>query len=135
MNGGPIDWRELFTSPAGRCSRARFWIAASALFLLLAIYEAISNGTLKLLTFWFVYPVLLASGACVVSKRLHDRGRSGWWAALVLLAVMMIWRAPSGGRFILALPVMIWSVVELGLLPGEQGANRFGPSPLAAVAI
>jgi uncharacterized membrane protein YhaH (DUF805 family) len=135
MNGGPIDWRELFTSPAGRCSRARFWIATSALFLLLFIYEAINGPPLKLLTFWFVYPLLLASGACVVSKRLHDRGRSGWWAALVLLAVMLIWRTPNGGRFLLALPVMIWSLVELGLLPGEQGANRFGPSPLTAAAI
>ena len=135
MNGGPIDWRELFTSPAGRCSRARFWIATAALLSLLIIYEAIATPTLKLLSFWFVYPLLLASGACVVAKRLHDRGRSGWWAALVLVAVMLIWRTPTGGRFLLALPVMIWSLVELGLLPGEQGANRFGPSPLAPAAI
>jgi uncharacterized membrane protein YhaH (DUF805 family) len=134
MNGSPIDWRELFASPAGRCSRARFWIAAAVLFLVLVLYEAIATPTLKLLSFWFVYPALLASGACVISKRLHDRGRSGWWAALVLLAVMLIWRTPNGGRMLLALPVMIWSLVELGLLPGEQGANRFGPSPLAAVA-
>jgi uncharacterized membrane protein YhaH (DUF805 family) len=121
----------LFVSAAGRCSRSRFWIAASALILLLVIYEAVANPTLKLLTFWFVYPVMLASGACIVSKRLHDRGRSGWWAALVLLAMMLIWRTPEGGRLLLALPVLIWSTVELGLLPGEQGANRFGPSPLA----
>ena len=133
MNGGLEGWRELFGSPVGRCSRARFWVAASALMSLLILYDVVTTPTLKLLTFWFAYPALLASGACVVSKRLHDRGRSGWWAALVLLAMILIWRTPEGGRFILALPVMVWSVVELGLLTGEQGANRFGPSPLAQV--
>ena len=116
MNEGPIDWRELFASPVGRCPRARFWLAAGALFILAAIYEAIADPTIKLLTFWFVYPALLASAACVVSKRLHDRGRSGWWAALVLLGVMLVWREPDGARFLLAAPVMVWSVVELALV-------------------
>ena len=130
MNGGSTGWRELFGSPAGRCSRSKFWIATSVLMSLLIFYDVITNETLKLLTFWFAYPALLASGTCVISKRLHDRGRSGWWAALVLVAMTLIWRTPEGGRFLLALPVMVWSLVELGLLPGEQGANRFGPSPL-----
>jgi uncharacterized membrane protein YhaH (DUF805 family) len=134
MNGGPIDWRDLFASPAGRCSRARFWAAAAALLIVSAVYEAVAGPTMKLLTFWFVYPLLIAAGACVLSKRLHDRGRSGWWAAMVLLAIILIWRAPNGARILLALPVLIWSVVELGLLPGEQGANRFGPSPLAVAS-
>ena len=132
MNGGPIDWRELFASPAGRCPRGRFWFAAVALLLAAAIYEALVGPTLKLVTFWIVYPALLASGACVVSKRLHDRGLTGWWAALVLLAVALIWRAPSGVSVLVSLPVLVWSTVELGLMAGEQGANRFGPSPVAA---
>ena len=131
MNGGLIDWRELFLSPHGRTPRAPFWIAAAALFIVSAIYEAVAGSTLRLLTFWIVYPALLASAACVLSKRLHDRGRSGWWAALVLLAFVMIWPTPRGATAVIALPVMVWAVVELAVLPGEQGANRFGPSPLA----
>ncbi len=131
MNGGLIDWRELFLSPGGRAPRAPFWMAAIALFIVSAIYEAVTGPTLHLLTFWFVYPALLASGACVVSKRLHDRGRSGWWAALVLLALVMVWPSPRGAIAVLALPVIVWAVVELIVLPGEQGANRYGPSPLA----
>ncbi|HEY1414780.1 MAG TPA: DUF805 domain-containing protein [Caulobacteraceae bacterium] len=134
MNGGPIDWRVLFASPVGRCSRGRFWFAASALFILAILYEAVAQSSVKLLTFWFVYPALLASTACVVSKRLHDRGRSGWWAALVLFGIILIWRAPSAARLILALPIILWSVVELALLAGEQGANRFGPNPAVAPA-
>jgi len=133
MNGGLIDWRALFLSPSGRAPRAPFWIAAIGLFILSAIYEAVAGPTLRLLTFWFVYPALLASGACVISKRLHDRGRSGWWAAVVLLALMMIWPTARGATAVLALPVIVWAVVELVVLAGEQGANRFGPSPLAQV--
>jgi len=127
----PIDWRILFASPAGRAARAPTWIAVAALFIVSVVYEAVAGPTFKLLTFWFVYPGLLASSACVLSKRLHDRGRSGWWAALVLLALALVWPEFRGGWAVLATPVMIWAVVELGLLPGEQGANRFGPSPLA----
>lgn len=131
MTGEPLDWRALFASPEGRCARGRFWFAVAGLFILGAVYEAVVGPTVKLITFWFVYPALLASAACVTAKRLHDRGRSGWWAALVLLGVALLWRAPSAARLLLATPIMIWSVVELGLMPGEQGANRFGPSPSA----
>jgi uncharacterized membrane protein YhaH (DUF805 family) len=131
VNGAPIDWRDLFIAPGGRSPRASFWIAAATLFAVSAVYETVAGPALKFLTFWFMYPALLASGACVVSKRLHDRGRSGWWAALVLFAVILIWPTPYGAKALLALPVIIWSIVELGLLPGEQGSNRYGPSPLA----
>ncbi len=61
-----------------------------------AIYEAWVGATLHWLTGWFVYPALLYSGACVLSKRLHDRGRSGWWAALVLFALVAVWPTPHG---------------------------------------
>jgi uncharacterized membrane protein YhaH (DUF805 family) len=104
-------------------------LAAGALFILAVLYEAVSDETVKLATFWFVYPALLASSACVVAKRLHDRGKSGWWAALVLVGVSLVWRAPDAARLLLAFPILVWSAVELVLLPGEEGANRFGPFP------
>ena len=131
MNGGLIDWRNLFLSAGGRNSRTPFWIGVTALLAFSTIYEAASGSALRLLTFWFVYPTLIASAACVLSKRLHDRGRSGWWAALVLLAWIMIWPSEHGAQSVIALPVIIWALVELGVLSGEQGENRFGPSPLA----
>jgi len=132
MNGGVIDWRELFWSAAGRIPRGAFLIGVGILFLISALYEALASPVIKVITFWFMYPALLWSAACVVSKRLHDRGRSGWWAALVLLAFALVWPNTHGVWTVLAVPVLIWSVVELAVLSGEQGANRFGPSPHAA---
>ncbi|MHB8530011.1 MAG: DUF805 domain-containing protein [Caulobacteraceae bacterium] len=129
MHTGAIDWRELFASASGRASRAPFWIALALIFAIAVAYEAVAGPTLRLLTFWFIYPVLLASAACVLSKRLHDRGRSGWWAALILFVAAMNWPEPRGARAVLAFPVLAWALVELGLLAGEAGANRFGPNP------
>ncbi len=132
MQGSLIEWRNLFLSAAGRLPRATFWIGVAALFAVSALYEAVAGITLRLLTFWFVYPALLGAAACVLSKRLHDRGRSGWWAALVLLAWVMVWPNDQGARGVVAWPVIIWAVVELGVLAGEQGTNRYGPSPMLA---
>ena len=134
MNG-QIDWAELFLSSTGRLARAPFLIAAAVLFGLAVVYDSVAGATVQLLTGWVVYPALLFSGACVLSKRLHDRGRSGWWAALVLVSVVAIWPAPERPLDFLFSLVVAWGIVELGVMPGEQGANRFGPNPLkAAVA-
>ena len=128
MNG-QMDWSELFFSGAGRASRGPSLIAAALLLAIAVLYEAIVGATLHWLTGWIVYPALFFSGACVLSKRLHDRGRSGWWAALILFAVVAVWPRPdSFFDFIFAL-VLIWASVELGAMPGETGSNRYGPNP------
>lgn len=136
MNGR-IDWSGLFFSAEGRASRTPFLIAAAILIVLTAIYESVVEPESMSLVHGFtglvVYPALFYSGACVLAKRLHDRGKSGWWAALILFAVVMVWPAPYGVLDFLGVLVLIWAVVELAVLPGEQGANRFGPNPTRAV--
>lgn len=128
--GGGIDWGELFFSGAGRISRAPFLIAAAILVTTAAVYEAVVGPTLHWITGWFVYPALFFCGACVLSKRLHDRGRSGWWAALILFAMVAVWPEPVGFFDFLFALVLVWATVELGMLPGEQGFNRYGANPL-----
>ena len=135
MNEALIDWRALFTTAKGRTSRAHAWIGIGILFALAVVYEAIAIGPLLLATAWLIYPMLLASATCILAKRLHDRGRSGWWAALVLLAFVMIWPTSHGASALLAAPVLFWAVIELGVMAGEPGANRFGLSPLAPVPL
>jgi uncharacterized membrane protein YhaH (DUF805 family) len=78
--------------------------------------EAMSNamsgmmlplGLVILLTLW---PSL-----AVYTKRWHDRNKSGWWSLILFV--------PLIGS--------IWMLVELGFLRGTEGANRFGPDPIA----
>lgn len=124
------DWGALFLTATGRLGRTPFLIGAAALIALAAIYEAIAGVTLHWLTGWLVYPALIYGGACVLSKRLHDRGKSGWWAAVILFALVAVWQPPMNPADVLLSVLLLWAVVELGVMPGEQGANRYGANPL-----
>jgi uncharacterized membrane protein YhaH (DUF805 family) len=131
------EWAELFLSSNGRLARTPFLIASGALLGFAVLYEAVTGvgRALNLLTGWLVYPVLLFSGACLLSKRLHDRGRSGWWSMLILIAVIAVWPRPDGFMDFVFSLVILWAIVELGVMGGEQGANRYGPNPLKTISI
>ncbi|PHY17458.1 DUF805 domain-containing protein [Caulobacter sp. BP25] len=129
------EWAELFLSSNGRLARTPFLIAAAILLGVAVLYEAIAGYTLHWLTGWVVYPALLFSGACVLSKRLHDRGRSGWWALLILVAFIAVWPQPEHFLDFMFCLVIAWAVVELGVMGGEQGANRYGANPLKTISI
>ncbi|HRD27546.1 MAG TPA: DUF805 domain-containing protein [Caulobacter sp.] len=132
---GQIDWVELFFSSTGRVARTPFLIAAAVLIAIALVYEASMGPTMHLLTGWFIYPGLLFSGACVLSKRLHDRGRSGWLAAIIILALIVVWPIPAGFLDFAFSVVIVWAAVELGVMAGEQGANRYGPNPVKTVTL
>jgi len=133
MNG-QTDWGVLFFNAQGRTARTPFLIAAAVLLGLAALYESVIGATVTLhwVTGWFVYPALFYCGACVLSKRLHDRGRSGWWAAVILFGTVAIWPQPVGFFDFLFGLVLVWAAVELGVMAGEAGTNRYGPNPLRA---
>ena len=132
--GGNLDFRELFLSGDGRIARTPFWLGAIVILVLLLLYESINSPTLHWVTGLFIYPLLIYPGVCVLSKRLHDRGRSGWWAALILFATVAVWPHPSSFFDFLFMVILIWAVVELGVMPGEAGANRYGPNPMRGAA-
>jgi len=62
--------------------------------------------------------VVLIPGIAVSIRRLHDLDRTGWWILLGFI--------PLIGWIIL----LIWYVTK-----GTDGPNRFGPDPLATLAI
>ena len=130
MNG-KIDWLEVFFSADGRMGRLPFLVACVVLIVPLSLYESVveGGGALHWATGVVVYPLLVFVAVCVLSKRLHDRGRSGWWSPLILLAFILVWPYPSSFWDVVGLLFLIWAGVELALMPGEQGANRFGPNP------
>jgi uncharacterized membrane protein YhaH (DUF805 family) len=124
-----IDWKNLFISAEGRLARTHFWVAASLLLGVLLIYEAMTGPVSRWIFGWMVYPILTFMGVCVLAKRFHDRGRSGWFAAPVVLAIVGLmgpWRAID----LVFLSIVVWGAVELAVMTGEQGANRFGVSPV-----
>lgn len=82
-----------------------------------------------------------------VTRRLHDRGKSGLWLFLFFgphaAVIALISQIPlSEQKLILlavilgsvvAAPFMLWGVVEIFCLSGRPGVNRYGPDPLADV--
>lgn len=75
-----MDWGKLFFSAHGRTGRKDFWIT----FLIL-----VGAG---LLIGWipFVGLVILYSGICIRSKRLHDMGRTGWLQLVPVLTYVAV---------------------------------------------
>ena len=124
--GGQVSWAEYLFSSAGRIGRRSFLVGALGLLALgLAIRSLTPSGLGW--TGWILNPPLLFCAACLVAKRLHDVGRTGWWGGVILLSVMILWGRPQGlGAFVSVL-VLTWAGVELLLLPGQPDFNRYGP--------
>lgn len=130
---GMIPLNELFWHSSHRVGRTAFVLGLGVLLVLLAGLDAWKAHGLPS---WLAVPMVLALGysaLCVLSLRLHDRGRSGWWSWIVLFLFSLGWplahdAAPdviSIGATILLLPVG----VDLALMPGQKGLNRHGPPP------
>jgi len=126
---GQTDWVELLMSSTGRIARVPFLIAGAGLIAITALYESVAGTALHLMTGWFVYPTILFAAACILSKRLHDRGRSGWWAAPILIGIIAILPSPTSFPDFLFGVLVFWATIELAVMPSEEGANRFGPNP------
>ena len=125
--GGQASLARLFFSSSGRMGRGPFLAATAVLLALFAAYDALARGWGRTATIGPVFLVLFFSAACVLSKRLHDRGRAGWWAGLILLGFMFVWPWPEGAAETLFLAGLVWAAVDLGAMPGRPGLNRYGP--------
>ena len=85
----------------------------------------------------------------VMTKRLHDRGKSIWWLVLYWL-VPLVWAwlprflgaavirspglLPAIMLFTVAIGILnLWVFVELFCLRGTHGANPYGPDPLSSL--
>ena len=82
----------------------------------LSIVDGILFGDAQVLGGIFSLAVLVPA-VCVAGRRLHDTGRSAWW--------LLICFVPVVGAL-----VLIWWFIQRG----EDGANEYGPDPLADAA-
>ena len=148
--------RSIFFGFSGRINRAKYWgysiLLTLILCLLLAALIAIgvsmhAANNVPLLIGLIVLGVAMSIGILVSQvaigvKRLHDRGKTGWWLFLYYfvpgaLQQPQAWdqsRALAIGVSIFlalaALGIMIWSFIDLGCLRGTEGPNAYGPDPL-----
>lgn len=120
---------DLFLTSSGRTGRLVFSMGALALLTLWTAFDLFAPLAAREIAGWLVAAALLYSGACVLSQRLHDRGRSGWWSGPILLAVAMAWPRPQAPLDWIAAAVLILVAVDLALLPGQKAFNRYGASP------
>ncbi|HFZ8996621.1 TPA: DUF805 domain-containing protein [Citrobacter freundii] len=119
----------------GRIGRRDFWIWIGLWFAgMLALFSLAGEQLLDTETAAFCLVCMLWPTAAVTVKRLHDRGRSGWWALLIILAWMLLagnWAVlPQmwqwiAGRFAPTL-ILVMMLIDLGAFVGVQGANKFG---------
>ena len=156
-----MTYERLFLHFTGRINRQYFWFGVLVLalveinFILLMSYVlgirfsdfAIGTRTSQLVMIG-AFMLLLLPGLSLSVKRLHDRGLSGWWAALLYLLQFLISIQPFFGQIyqpgsfewvllnmplFLFLPLAVWLIIELGFLRGQRKRNRYGDDPLAGL--
>lgn len=118
---------DLLLNSTGRIERRPFVLGGGALLL-----AGFAVERLTALPAWIdgaVAAALLYAGACLLSQRLHDRGRSGWWSGPILLALILAWPRPHGLLDWVAAAALVLAVIDLALLPGQARFNRYGAAP------
>ncbi|WKW42328.1 DUF805 domain-containing protein [Kosakonia cowanii] len=123
----------------GRIGRRDFWIWMVLWVVSMTLLFVLANGgMLDFQTAAFILVCLIWPTACVMVKRLHDRGRHGGWALLMVLAWMLLsgnWTMLDGtlawavGRLI-PVAIIVVMMIDLGAMLGTQGKNRFGSETL-----
>ncbi|SPU43424.1 Predicted membrane protein [Brevundimonas diminuta] len=115
---------DLFLNSTGRIGRIRFLAGAACL---IGAWVAVdiflrTPGWLHAL----VAAALLYGGFCILSQRLHDRGRSGWWSGPILLAFALAWPQPLTLLSWVATAALVLITFDLAVLPGQKAFNRYG---------
>lgn len=132
-----------YFSFSGRTNRQAYWVTSVLTYLgILAVSLATMGISLLMLVFGL--PALIIGlwvSLAVAVRRLHDRGKSGWWLLAIYVPIGLLSMlqgaasvsSPGASVFFgaLTLPFSIWAFVWLACLKGTTGPNRFGDDPLA----
>ncbi len=107
-----------FFSFEGRIGRQQYWLRSLliwAMNMVIIIPATIAQNASTGVAFGLallaiaVYLVVFWASLATTAKRLHDRGRSGWFMLISLIPL-----------------VGLWLIIEVGFLRGDEGANEYG---------
>jgi uncharacterized membrane protein YhaH (DUF805 family) len=118
-----------YFSREGRSSRLEWWIIEILVVfgfrLNELVFEAMATGGGRFdlgaeagQTWMMAAATLLWLNIASNVRRLHDRGKSGWWSVIYLI--------PGIGQ--------LWCFIECGFMKGQPHANRYGP-PVGDVGV
>jgi uncharacterized membrane protein YhaH (DUF805 family) len=154
-----MDFGYLYTSFEGRINRKPYWIGLIVLIIIMMVIifgasflliGSIVEPTFQTRLVTFVLQLLfLYPSTALIVKRLHDRNRPSYWAAFILVPMVLKSLTDLMGMTgdplnqnaldyllnIIIFVVSIWFFVELGCLRGTVGSNQYGPDPLGAIPV
>ena len=125
---------------SGRIGRTTFWLASLAAGLVIGVLYVILTALVGPAGLLIVVPFLWTTSA-LGAKRLHDRGKSGWWQLLgvaaivpaVLAGALAATLGPLTMVFSLVSLVMslwsFWISLQIMFFPGDPGSNDYGDNP------
>jgi uncharacterized membrane protein YhaH (DUF805 family) len=113
-----LDVLKKYAVFSGRARRKEYWMFTLfnvIITIILAIIDSIvfktSEGNIGILGVIYALAVFLPSLGVTV-RRLHDTGRTGWWALIGII------------------PILGWLVLLIFMvLDSQPGANEYGPNP------
>ncbi|HEY8572062.1 DUF805 domain-containing protein [Phenylobacterium sp.] len=109
----------------GRAGRREYWFWVIPAFLASGILGAMGMMVVSILLSILILVAFI--------RRLHDLGHSGWWAPVINFGGNIIagLAAAFGGEIGALLGVLpfLGAVITLGVLPGENDRNEYGPPP------
>lgn len=142
-----MDLVYLLTSLKGRINRARYWlgvilVTGTSLLGTALVVSALGVSDMSVKLTVLIAILLIYPTYALMAKRFQDRDKPGWTALYALVPIYGINFIQTFGSLgqsegmlptlldLAAVGLSLWIVIELGILKGTQGPNRFGSDPL-----
>lgn len=134
-----MNFKTLFFSWDGRSNRKPYWVGIVTVELLsVALGAVFTLSGLGAAGDLLAGLILAYPRICVITKRLHDVNRSGWWQVLPNILTGILNRGAQALEtteanllalmvYVVALVVMFGFLIWLGSVRGQDRKNDFGP--------